>query len=106
MPTTTMSRGQRPRPVPVRTIPLGRLADRPWPGKLTDAEFDPFAVDVSMNGVMVCKAGTPHAPVDEVDLTPRETVVLIDLHAGEARGTILSNDLTHDYVHENSAYST
>jgi len=72
----------------------------------TDAEFDPFAVDVSMNGVMVCKAGTPHAPVDEVDLTPRETVVLIDLHAGEASGTILSNDLTHDYVHENSAYSS
>lgn len=72
----------------------------------TDAEFDPFAVDVTMNGVMVCKAGTPHAPVDEVDLSPRETTVLIDLHAGEASGTILSNDLTHEYVHENSAYSS
>lgn len=44
MPTTTMSRGQRPRPVPVRTIPLGRLADRPWPGKLTDAGLDVKAV--------------------------------------------------------------
>ena len=44
MPTTTMSRGQRPRPAPVRTIPLGRLADRPWPGKLTDAGLDVKAV--------------------------------------------------------------
>ena len=72
----------------------------------TEAEFDPQAVDVTMNGVMVCKAGTPHAPVDEVDLTPRETTVLIDLHAGAASGTILTNDLTHEYVHENSAYSS
>lgn len=72
----------------------------------TDAAFDPQAIDVTMNGVMVCKAGTPHEPVDRVDLTPRETTVLIDLHEGDASGTILTNDLTHDYVHENSAYSS
>ena len=72
----------------------------------TAAEFDPQAVDVTMNGVLVCKAGTPHAPVDEVDLSPRETTVLVDLHAGAATGTILTNDLTHEYVHENSAYSS
>ncbi|MGO1544779.1 MAG: bifunctional glutamate N-acetyltransferase/amino-acid acetyltransferase ArgJ [Gulosibacter sp.] len=72
----------------------------------TDAVFDPQAIDVSMNGVMVCKAGTPHESVDSVDLTPRATDVLIDLHAGDATATILTNDLTHDYVHENSAYSS
>ena len=72
----------------------------------TDAEFDPLTLDVTINGVMVCKAGTPYEPVDKVDLTPRETTVLIDLHAGESEGTILTNDLTHDYVHENSAYSS
>lgn len=72
----------------------------------TDATFEPQQIDVSMNGVMVCRAGTPDAPVDTVDLTPRETTVLIDLHAGQAEATILTNDLTHEYVHENSAYSS
>jgi glutamate N-acetyltransferase/amino-acid N-acetyltransferase len=32
--------------------------------------------------------------------------VVIDLHAGDFSATILTNDLTHDYVHENSAYSS
>ncbi|WP_442780816.1 bifunctional glutamate N-acetyltransferase/amino-acid acetyltransferase ArgJ [Curtobacterium sp. SL109] len=72
----------------------------------TDAEFDPYAVDVSMNGVRVCHAGAPDRPIDEVDLTPRDTDVLIDLGVGPYSATILTNDLTHDYVHENSAYSS
>jgi glutamate N-acetyltransferase/amino-acid N-acetyltransferase len=72
----------------------------------TDAEFDPYAVDVSMNGVRVCHAGAPDAPSDSVDLTPRDTHVLIDLGVGPYAATILTNDLTHDYVHENSAYSS
>ncbi|WP_174234736.1 bifunctional glutamate N-acetyltransferase/amino-acid acetyltransferase ArgJ [Curtobacterium sp. HSID17257] len=72
----------------------------------TDAEFDPYAVDVSMNGVRVCHAGAPDRPSDEVDLTPRDTHVLIELGVGAHAATILTNDLTHDYVHENSAYSS
>ncbi len=72
----------------------------------TDAEFDPYAVDVSMNGVRVCHAGAPDEPSDTVDLTGRETHVLIDLGVGPFAATILTNDLTHDYVHENSAYSS
>jgi glutamate N-acetyltransferase/amino-acid N-acetyltransferase len=72
----------------------------------TDAKFEPQVIDVSMNGIMVCRAGTPDAPVDTVDLTPRATEVRIDLHAGDASASILTNDLTHDYVHENSAYSS
>ncbi len=72
----------------------------------TSAPFDPYLVDVSMNGVRVCHAGRPDAPREQVDLTPRATDVLIELHAGEASATILTNDLTHDYVHENSAYAS
>ena len=71
----------------------------------TDAEFDPYGIDVAINGVQVCTAGEPDQPRDRVDLTPRAVHVLIDLHAGDATATILTNDLTHDYVHENSAYS-
>ena len=72
----------------------------------TQASFDPYAVDVSFNGVRLCSAGAPDRPREEVDLTPRATDVLIDLQAGDASATILTNDLTHDYVHENSAYSS
>ena len=72
----------------------------------TQAPFDPYLVDVSMNGVRVCHAGRPDAPREQVDLTPRATHVLIELHAGEASATIWTNDLTHDYVRENSAYAS
>ena len=72
----------------------------------TDAAFDPYDVDVSFNGVRVCTAGGPDRPREEVDLTPRATHILIDLRVGDAAATIGTNDLTHDYVHENSAYSS
>lgn len=72
----------------------------------TTAQFDPYDVDVWMNGVRVCTEGGPDRPREDVDLTPRATDVLIDLRVGEAQATILTNDLTHDYVHENSAYSS
>ncbi|QAY60837.1 bifunctional glutamate N-acetyltransferase/amino-acid acetyltransferase ArgJ [Microbacterium protaetiae] len=72
----------------------------------TQADFDPYEVDVWMNGVRVCTDGGPDAPREDVDLTPRATHVVIDLKSGEATVRILTNDLTHDYVHENSAYSS
>jgi glutamate N-acetyltransferase/amino-acid N-acetyltransferase len=72
----------------------------------TKAEFDPYQVDVSMNGVRVCHAGAPDQPRDKVDLSGRTMHVHIDLKAGADTATILTNDLTHDYVHENSAYSS
>ncbi|HEV7183157.1 MAG TPA: bifunctional glutamate N-acetyltransferase/amino-acid acetyltransferase ArgJ [Leifsonia sp.] len=72
----------------------------------TDAAFDPYGIDVAINGVQVCTAGEPDQPRELVDLAPRAVHVLIDLHAGDATATILTNDLTHDYVHENSAYSS
>jgi glutamate N-acetyltransferase/amino-acid N-acetyltransferase len=72
----------------------------------TGAEFDPFGIDVTMNGVRVCQQGQPDQPRDLVDLTPRAVSVVIDLHAGEESATVWTNDLTHDYVHENSAYAS
>jgi glutamate N-acetyltransferase/amino-acid N-acetyltransferase len=72
----------------------------------TDAAFDPYGIDVAINGVQVCSAGEPDQPRDLVDLTPRAVSVLVDLHAGSETATILTNDLTHDYVHENSAYAS
>ncbi len=72
----------------------------------TAAAFDPYDVDVWMNGVRVCSQGGPDRPREEVDLAPRATDLLIDLKVGTAEATILTNDLTHDYVHENSAYAS
>jgi len=72
----------------------------------TQAAFDPYNIDVSFNGVQVCTAGEPDQPRELVDLTPRAVHILIDLHAGDTRATVWTNDLTHDYVHENSAYSS
>ena len=72
----------------------------------TDAAFDPADLDVAMNGVWVCRRSTPHADPATVDLGPREVSVTIDLKAGPERATVWTNDLTHAYVHENSAYSS
>ncbi|HEV7624654.1 MAG TPA: bifunctional glutamate N-acetyltransferase/amino-acid acetyltransferase ArgJ, partial [Amnibacterium sp.] len=68
----------------------------------TRAAFDPFGIDVTMNGVRVCQQGQPDQPRDLVDLTPRAVSVVIDLHAGDESATVWTNDLTHDSVHENS----
>ena len=72
----------------------------------TSAEFDPYNVDVSMNGVRVCHLGGPDADPSTVDLSARAVHVLIDLAVGQAAATVRTNDLTTDYVHENSAYSS
>ena len=71
-----------------------------------EASFDIYGVDVSMNGHRVCHQGGPDRPRTEVDLSARKVHVLIELHSGEHSATVWTNDLTHDYVHENSAYSS
>ena len=72
----------------------------------TDAAFEPDRLNVAMNGVKICRAGSIGDDRNLVDLEPREVLVEIDLQAGEAEATIWTNDLTHEYVHENSAYSS
>jgi glutamate N-acetyltransferase/amino-acid N-acetyltransferase len=72
----------------------------------TRAAFDPGDLDVAINGVWVCRRSAPAADPATVDLRPREVTVTIDLKAGDARATVWTSDLTHAYVHENSAYSS
>ncbi|MEP6981981.1 MAG: bifunctional glutamate N-acetyltransferase/amino-acid acetyltransferase ArgJ [Nakamurella sp.] len=72
----------------------------------TAAAFDPDQLDVAINGVWICRGGARGEDRDLVDLTGRAVHVQIDLHAGVETATVLTNDLSHAYVHENSAYST
>ncbi len=72
----------------------------------TRAAFDPADLDVAMNGVWVCRRSTPAEDPATIDLTGREVTVTIDLKVGTERATVWTNDLTHAYVHENSAYSS
>ena len=71
-----------------------------------DADFVADNVDVAVNDVWICKGGQAAADRSKVDLSGRDVHVLIDLGAGEETATIWTNDLSHGYVHENSAYST
>ena len=70
------------------------------------APFDVADLSVTVNGVEVCRAGGAHRDRSEVDMTPRETLIEVDLGAGSASADVWTNDLTHDYVEENSAYSS
>ena len=72
----------------------------------TDATFAPDTLDVAVNGVWVCKGGAAAEDRSAVDLAGRAVTITVDLHAGTHTATIWTNDLSHGYVHENSAYST
>ena len=71
-----------------------------------DAHMDPLAIDVKLNGVQVCSNSAPDADKTTVNFDARLVELEIDLKVGTSTATIMTNDLTHDYVHENSAYST
>ncbi|WP_029430534.1 bifunctional glutamate N-acetyltransferase/amino-acid acetyltransferase ArgJ [Blastococcus sp. URHD0036] len=72
----------------------------------TDAAFEADRVDVTINGVTVCRGGSIGDPREGVDLTGRAITIDVDLGAGGEQATIWTNDLSIAYVHENSAYST
>ena len=72
----------------------------------TKAAFEPDELNVAINGVMVCKNGGVGEDRNLVSLEERNVSIEIDLNAGTEEATVLTNDLTHDYVHENSAYSS
>lgn len=73
---------------------------------VTKAAFDPYDIDVFINGVRVSSKGQPDQSRDLVDLTPRLVEIQISLNAGAHSATVWTNDLTHEYVEENSAYSS
>ena len=72
----------------------------------TSAAFDPYDIDVSMNSVLISSKGMPAGDRSKVDLSDREVIIEIDLHSGDQAATVVTNDLTHAYVEENSAYSS
>jgi len=71
-----------------------------------DAHLDPLTIDVKLNGVQVCTNSAPDADKSTVNFAARLVEIEIDLKVGSSTATILTNDLSHDYVHENSAYSS
>ena len=71
-----------------------------------DAHLDPLVIDVKLNGVQVCTNSAPDGDKTTVNFKARLVEIEIDLKVGTSTATIMTNDLTHDYVHENSAYST
>ena len=72
----------------------------------TSAEFDPYDIDVEINGVSVSRKGQPDQSRDLIDLSPRAVQIRVSLNAGGESATVWTNDLTHEYVEENSAYSS
>jgi glutamate N-acetyltransferase/amino-acid N-acetyltransferase len=72
----------------------------------TSAAFEPDALDVAINGVWVCRSGAAAEDRGKVDITGRQVAIRIDLRAGDTAATVWTTDLSHGYVHENSAYST
>lgn len=72
----------------------------------TDATFEPDQISVIINGVQVCRNGSVGDDRDLVDMKSREIQIEVNLNAGAAQATIWTNDLTKEYVHENSAYSS
>ena len=71
-----------------------------------DAHMDPYSIDVRLNGVQVCTNSSPDADKSGVNFDNRLVEIIIDLKVGNESATVMTNDLSHDYVHENSAYST
>jgi glutamate N-acetyltransferase / amino-acid N-acetyltransferase len=69
-------------------------------------EFDPAKLDITINGVAVCVAGGAGEDRSKADLSGRDITVEVDLHAGDGSATVLTTDLSHAYVEENSAYSS
>lgn len=71
-----------------------------------DAFMDPLTIDVWLNGVPVCVSSAPAADKTLVSFGERLVSIDINLNVGSASATVMTNDLSHAYVHENSAYST
>ncbi|RNG38841.1 bifunctional glutamate N-acetyltransferase/amino-acid acetyltransferase ArgJ [Streptomyces botrytidirepellens] len=72
----------------------------------TSAVFEPDQLNVAINDVWVCKNGSVGEDRELVDMRYREVRITADLAAGSESAVIWANDLTADYVHENSAYSS
>jgi glutamate N-acetyltransferase/amino-acid N-acetyltransferase len=71
-----------------------------------DAQMDALNIDVFLNGIHVAKQSAPFEDKNLVSFEDRLVELEVNLNVGNATATVMTNDLSHDYVHENSAYST
>jgi glutamate N-acetyltransferase/amino-acid N-acetyltransferase len=71
-----------------------------------DATLNSDLIDVYLNGLQVCGNGAAMASSEKVNLKERSIQIRVDLKMGSDKATIFTNDLSTQYVHENSAYST
>ena len=71
-----------------------------------NAPFDAEKVTVDVNGVRICENGGAGRNRSEVDMTPREVHIDIDLNEGDAEASVWTDDLTHEYVHINADYES
>ncbi|MER5399746.1 bifunctional glutamate N-acetyltransferase/amino-acid acetyltransferase ArgJ [Streptomyces sp. NPDC002599] len=72
----------------------------------TSAAFEPDRLNVAINGVRVCRSGGIGEDRALVDMRGRDVDITVDLAAGTDSAVIWTNDLTADYVHENSEYTS
>ena len=70
------------------------------------AQLNPVDIDVTLNGVKVAQSSAPFEDRNKVSFVDRLVTIQIDLKVGSSSATVFTNDLSHDYVHENSAYAT
>lgn len=70
------------------------------------AKLNPLDIDVTLNGVKVAKSSAPFEDRNKVSFANRLVTIQVDLKVGDFSATVFTNDLSHDYVHENSAYAT
>ena len=70
------------------------------------AKLNPLDIDVTLNGVKVAKSSAPFEDRNKVSFANRLVTIQVDLKVGSCAATVFTNDLSHDYVHENSAYAT
>ena len=70
------------------------------------AHLNPLDIDVTLNGVQVARSSAPFEDRNKVSFEKRLVTIEVDLKVGSSNATVFTNDLSHDYVHENSAYAT
>jgi glutamate N-acetyltransferase/amino-acid N-acetyltransferase len=71
-----------------------------------DAELDPDRLDITINGVLLCAGGVAAGDRSLADLSGEDVLVEVALGLGSGAAEILTTDLSHAYVEENSAYSS
>jgi len=71
-----------------------------------DAAVDPDRLDITVNGVLLCRGGVAAGGRTDADLSGKEVLIEVALGLGGGTADILTTDLSHGYVEENSAYST